>query len=298
MIASRRCTSPAWPFSHSPAPSGPRGASAAPIRSSASRSGRAPGRSSRPKPHTSRGPPLGGARGGDQRLEQPRVGRALDQRLGVPLHAEQQPRPRLLDRLDHAVRRPGDRPQAAAEPVDGLVVERVDLERRSAPTISASREPGSIRTACVGIRPGRGLAVLDGAVGDVRQMLVQRAAARDVERLAAAADAEDRDAERVGLAGDRELEGVERRLDRTRGWGRGRRRRRPGRGRARRTGRRRRAGRRAGRRRRSPAAAARPAGRRPARPRARRRCRAPSPAAAGRPRAAAWRAGRAAPRRW
>ena len=53
MIASRRCTSPARAVQpQARRRPGPRGASTAPIRSSASRSARPPGRSSAPKPHT------------------------------------------------------------------------------------------------------------------------------------------------------------------------------------------------------------------------------------------------------
>ena len=60
-----------------------------------------------------------------------------------------------------------------------------------------------------GHAPARGLAMLDRAVGEVGEVLVQRPAARDVERLAAAADPEDRHAPLVGDLGQRELEGVE-----------------------------------------------------------------------------------------
>ena len=54
----------------------------------------------------------------------------------------------------------------------------------------------------------------DRAVGDVRQVLVERATAGDVERLGTAADAEDRDPAAVGLARQRDLERVEGRLGR------------------------------------------------------------------------------------
>ena len=77
----------------------------------------------------------------------------------------------------------------------------------SAPTARASSEPGSTATSCVTVQPGCGLAV-------VGQVLEERAAARDVERLGAAADAEDRQAGGVGVARDRQLEGVQVGLDR------------------------------------------------------------------------------------
>ena len=63
------------------------------------------------------------------------------------------------------------------------------------------------RARCAGGGGGLGLAVAG-------QVLVQRAAAGDVERLGAAADAEDRQPARVGGARQLELEGVEPRLGR------------------------------------------------------------------------------------
>ena len=75
------------------------------------------------------------------------------------------------------------------------------------PSRRAARERAAIRTECVGRRGELGLAV---AV----DVLVQRAAAGDVERLGAAADAEQRHPRGVGGARELELEAVERRLGR------------------------------------------------------------------------------------
>ena len=67
----------------------------------------------------------------DQAREQAHLLGALDQALGVPLHAEDEVAAGCLDRLHHAVRRPADGQQAATEPVDRLVVERVDHQVRA-----------------------------------------------------------------------------------------------------------------------------------------------------------------------
>ena len=79
----------------------------------------------------------------DEALEQRQLLGFLGQRLRVPLHAEHElpVLVRILDRLDHPVRRPRDRAQAGAEPLDRLVVERVDPHRAAA---------GRLREAAVG----------------------------------------------------------------------------------------------------------------------------------------------------
>ncbi len=189
-----------------------------------------------------------------------------------------------LDALDRAVRRPRDRAQVAAELARPPGGGRSSRPTSSPPRMPAKREPGSIRTPMRRDVARLGLPVVDRPVGDVGQVLVQRAAAGDVERLEAAADAEDGEPEPVGLLRDAELELVERRLRRAEVRVGLRRRSRRARGRGRRRGRCPRAARRAARPGRAPAAGARPAGRRRARPRACRPSRAPSRAAADRPR--------------
>ena len=124
-----------------------------------------------------------------------------DQSLGVPLHAEHEAWPGSLDGLDRAVGGVRDRAEAAPRPVDGLVVEGIDAQGPRA------HESGELRAVLdvhrVGSRGGRlGLAVRG-------HVLVQRPAARDVERLHAAADAQHRHPALVDGAGQRELEGVE-----------------------------------------------------------------------------------------
>ncbi len=59
-----------------------------------------------------------------------------------------------------------------------------------------------------------GLTVLDHLPDDIRQVLVQRAAPSDIERLRAATDPQDRKLQVEGLQGDRVLEGVKARLGR------------------------------------------------------------------------------------
>ena len=112
-----------------------------------------------------------------------------------------------------AVRGPRRGPQPTAEPVDGLVVEGVDrrlgdAHRPRQPRVG--RDPHAVRLDA----PAGRLAMLDRAVREVAEVLVQAAAARDVDGLAAAADAEHRHPARVGELGQRELVGVEVRLRR------------------------------------------------------------------------------------
>ena len=137
----------------------------------------------------------------------------MHERLDVPLDAEIERLAVALDRLHDAVVGPRHGAQIAAEAVDGLVVERVDVEVLGADDRGQPRpglDPHVVRRL-----PARlGLAVRHRAVADVRHVLVQRAAAGDVEHLAAAADAQHGEAERVRAADDGELEGVEPRLDR------------------------------------------------------------------------------------
>ena len=66
-----------------------------------------------------------------------------------------------------------------------------------------------MRTSCVASSSGSLLAVGDRAVGDLRDVLMKGAAARDVERLRPAADAEDRQAAGVRLPRELHFEGIE-----------------------------------------------------------------------------------------
>ena len=116
----------------------------------------------------------------------------------MPLDAETEPGPGIPDRLDGAVGGGGAHLQTRAEAVDGLVVVRVDAEQVGV------REPVQQRAGsdADGVRRrerARGLAVVEG--GEVGQMLVQRAAARHVERLHPAADGEHRQIA-LGRAGE------------------------------------------------------------------------------------------------
>ena len=145
----------------------------------------------------------------DEGLEQGQLLGPVDEALGVPLDADEEVALGVLDRLDDPVGRPGDGDEAVAEPVHGLVVERVDVDP-AAPRISAPTSlPGSISTSWVGCVARPPLAVARSAPVCVGEVLVQRAAAGDVESLGAAADRQDRHPARVGRAGDRQLEAVE-----------------------------------------------------------------------------------------
>ena len=179
----------------------------------------------------------------------------------------------VLDRLDRAVGRPRGGDEVLAEHVDRLVVEGVDHRRAGLEHARRARARGDPH-GVHGLGGELGLAV-------ALDVLVQRAAAGDVERLRPAADAEQRHPRpsrpraparaRSGRAAARSGRAARARGRRTR----------RGQGPARRTGRCRRGGRAASPSRRA-AAAARRARRRPARWPACRSAPAPSHAAAAR----------------
>ena len=103
-------------------------------------------------------------------------------------------------RSDHA-----GRPQPLPHLAHALVVEAV-TSVRSAPTARAASEPGSRRTGWsheLARRAGVGV-VADG----VGQVLLERAAVRDVEHLHAAADPQQRHVAGLGGVHQRELEVV------------------------------------------------------------------------------------------
>ena len=108
---------------------------------------------------------------------------------------------RVLDPPRSCRRAPADDDQPLAEPVDRLVVEGVDVDLADPERRRARRLPDLISTGWLGWSPGELLAV--GDLGrELGQVLVQGAAADDVERLGAAADRQDRHLARVGAAGD------------------------------------------------------------------------------------------------
>lgn len=59
-------------------------------------------------------------------FEERELGRVVNERLRMPLDAQQERLAASFDALDHAVLRPRDRVQAASEAGDALVMERVD----------------------------------------------------------------------------------------------------------------------------------------------------------------------------
>ena len=113
---------------------------------------------------------LGAGSGGDQKVEQ-RAVRA--QALGVPLDAEDEPFAGVLDRFDRPVRCPGRGHEPVAERLNGLVVERVDLERRAA---ERGPEPAVRRglDAVGGNARVLGLPMVDAGSDDIGKMLVER----------------------------------------------------------------------------------------------------------------------------
>src|ERR1700735_332406 len=76
-----------------------------------------------------------------QAFEQRQLIGFADERLRMPLHAEDEAASIVFDRLDHAVLRPRARPQIETQPIDRLVVKRVDVHRPA---------PGGLRKSAVG----------------------------------------------------------------------------------------------------------------------------------------------------
>ena len=166
MIASRRWTEPdaavdpdarRRPARAAPAPS--------PIRSSAARCRRAPSAQLAGEAAHGSGPQRPHAAAGDARpaaaaartsaANSARVRRVVDERLGVPLDAEHEAaRPSASMASIVAVRRPGDGVQPGPQPLDRLVVERVDVELARCRAARAGGGAGSTRTACVATQPG------------------------------------------------------------------------------------------------------------------------------------------------
>ena len=105
-------------------------------------------------------------------------------------------------------------PQAVPQAVDRLVVEGVHLACSSSPISPASAVPRSICTEWVVRSRGLGLAVSQIRTVRVRQVLDERSAARDVQRLRPAADREQRQPELPRAPRGGQLEAVDVRLRR------------------------------------------------------------------------------------
>src|SRR3954470_12026444 len=123
----------------------------------------------------------------DERGEQRRLLLPIDQALGVPLYAHDEAAVHRFEGLDGAVPGPRRHGQALAEVVDGLVVERVHV-RVAAAEDRGEAAAGRDRDVVDRLARRAGLAVRDAVADDVGKVLVQRAAAGDVEELRAAAD--------------------------------------------------------------------------------------------------------------
>ena len=106
----------------------------------------------------------------------------------MPLHAHGEAQGGVLDALDRAVLSPGEGGEAGADAVRGLVVMRADVGMRAEqrPCARGGVEPHGMGAEDVGDR----LVAL--VANDLGQVLVQVAAAHDVEQLHAAADGEGR----------------------------------------------------------------------------------------------------------
>jgi hypothetical protein len=135
------------------------------------------------------------------------------QSLRVPLNSEEERLPGVFDGLDGSIRRPGAGALAGAQAVDSLVVERVDVQLRrskhSSQRASGRDHDRVSRYAAVG-----DLAMGDRVANDVRQVLMQSAAAHDIERLSTPADAQGWQSEPHRFSRDRILEAIKVRLGR------------------------------------------------------------------------------------
>ena len=144
----------------------------------------------------------------DKLFEQGQLAGNSLQRLCVPLNRNDEWMLRILDRLDRSIRRPSAGAQACAETVDGLMMEGVDAQlssaqRRRQLAAGKNRDRMSRNTAI------HGLTVRDRVSNDIRQVLVQRPAPNDVERLGAATDPQHWKPHAKCLPGHRVLKGVE-----------------------------------------------------------------------------------------
>ena len=142
------------------------------------------------------------ARGLDHRGEQPKVVEPL---LGMPLHRQNEVRRRAISTASMT---PSEscaltiRP--VAEPVDGLVVVALRIRRFA----DQRGQPGAGHRAHRRRGEHRVALLVAGVADHIGQMLVQRAAQRDVDHLRAAADAQHRHAAPDRAVDQRELPGV------------------------------------------------------------------------------------------
>ncbi len=165
------------------------------------------------RPLAAAGCGLRSARRFHEGAEQSRLLGAVDEAFGVPLNADQEPAIGRLDALDRAVAGPAGDAEPVSEPGDCLMVKGVHLEplaREDARQLTDRLD----RDPVGGSFAGFGLAMIDSAVGDVRQMLVQRSAAGYVEQLKTAADGKNRHPAGVSGASEGKLELVKLGLDR------------------------------------------------------------------------------------
>ena len=125
--------------------------------------------------------------------------------FGVPLHAEAEAPPRVLDRLDHAVLGAGADHDALADPLGRLVMGAVDRQA-SGPGDPVQQRARHDRDLMAGLGARIGLLVGQRARHGIRDVLDQRAAQHDVEQLLAAADAEHRQVAVQRASRDRPLE--------------------------------------------------------------------------------------------
>src|SRR5215467_16380184 len=110
----------------------------------------------------------------------------------MPLHAHDPARVVVeLDGLNELIGRPRDGNEAAAERLDDLVMEAVDLEVLFAQHLTQPAPRGDRDLVCR-LVTRLFLAVLDLGARIARDVLVEASAERDVEHLDAAADREER----------------------------------------------------------------------------------------------------------
>ena len=133
--------------------------------------------------------PRRAAGGVDEAREQRGLPRVVRQQFGVPLDTEAEAGGGIPQRLDRPVGRLGADVEPGADGVGGLVMEAVDRQT-GASGEAVQERPAETTTGCAGIERLVTLQVVER--GDVREVLAQRPAARDVQRLHAATDAEQR----------------------------------------------------------------------------------------------------------
>src|SRR3954468_20034354 len=112
----------------------------------------------------------------DQRGEERPLLLPIDQALGVPLYAHDEAAVQRFEGLDGAVLGPRGDGEALAEDVDGLMMERVHVRVAAAEDRGEAAAGGDRHVVDRRARGAR-LAVRDAVADDLREVLVQRAAA-------------------------------------------------------------------------------------------------------------------------